>query len=199
VRLRWHWLDLWRSAFGAPLHLQSLQVATLDANLIRDIDGHTSWQLPGSPQQGRLPRFGLLAIEQGHIRWTDAPLATHIDLVVQGADAGSATAYKVKATGLVRSLPLDLDIVAGGMLALLRDDADDAASAPMPLRIDGKAGRSTLHFEGTVTALPDARRLSGKFSFAGPSLAAVGDPLGLVLPRTPAFNLAGHIAHDAGV
>lgn len=199
VRLHWRWLDLWRAAFGAPLHLQSLQLATLDAQLIRDGDGHTSWQQPGKPQDARLPRFGLLAVERGHIRWTDAPLATHIDLVVQGADGGPDSGYAVKATGLVRSLPLDLDIVAGGMLALLRDDADDAAAAPMPLRIDGKAGRSSLHFEGTATALLDARRLSGAFSFAGPSLAAVGDPLGLVLPRTPAFELAGHIAHDAGV
>ena len=199
VRLHWRWWDLWRAAFGAPLHLQSLQVATLDAQLIRDGDGHTSWQQPGSAEEGALPRFGLLAIEQGHIRWTDAPLATHIDLVVQGADGGQQSGYTVKATGLVRSLPLDLDIVAGGMMALLRDDADDATAAPMALRIDGKAGRSTLHFEGTATALLDARRLSGAFSFAGPSLAAVGDPLGLVLPRTPAFELAGQIAHDGGV
>jgi len=199
VRLRWRWPDLWRAAFGAPLQLRSLQVATLDAQLIRDVDGHTSWQQPGGPQDSSLPRFGLLAIEQGHIRWTDATLATHIDLIVQGAEGGLGSGYSVKARGLVRRLPLDLDIVAGGMLALLRDDADDAAAAPMPLRIDGKAGRSTLHFEGTATALLDARRLSGAFRFAGPSLAAVGDPLGLVLPRTPAFELAGHIAHDGGV
>ena len=48
VRLRWHWLDLWRAAFGAPLRLHSLEVATLDAQLVRDIEGRTSWQLPGS-------------------------------------------------------------------------------------------------------------------------------------------------------
>lgn len=199
VRLRWRWRDLWRAAFGAPLHLQSLQLATLDAQLIRDAQGRTSWQLPGSTQAGGLPHFGLLAVERGHIRWTDAPLATHVDLVVRGADGGPDSGYTVKAAGLVRSLPLDLDIAAGGMLALLRDDTGDDASAPMRLRIDGKAGRSTVHFDGTATALLDARRLSGAFRFAGPSLAAVGDPLGLVLPRTPAFELAGHIAHDAGV
>ena len=67
------------------------------------------------------------------------------------------------------------------------------------MRIDGKAGRSTVHFDGTAGALFDAQRLAGEFKFAGPSLAAVGDPLGLTLPRTPAFELTGRLAHDAGV
>ncbi len=45
----------------------------------------------------------------------------------------------------------------------------------------------------------DAQRLSGELQFSGPSLAAVGDPLGLTLPRTPAFDLDAKLSHDAGV
>jgi uncharacterized protein involved in outer membrane biogenesis len=202
VRLRWRWLDLWRAAFGAPLRVQSLEVATLDAQLVRDIEGRTSWQLPGSGSGGDLPRFGLLSVQQGHIRWTDAPLATHIDFVLQGAEGTStpgSTGYSAKAIGLVRSLPLDLNIGIGGALPLLRDATADEPAAALPLRVDGKAGRSTVHFDGTAGALFDAQRLAGEFKFAGPSLAAVGEPLGLTLPRTPAFELLGRLAHDAGV
>jgi AsmA family protein len=199
LRLQWRWLDVWRAAWGGPVRVHSLELTRLDAQLIRDADGHTSWQRPGRQPAGRLPRFGLLSIQQGHIRWTDAPLATHIDLVVQGADGSRRSGYDIKASGLVRSLPLDLDIRVGGMLALLNDEAGDAAAAAVPLRIEGKAGRSTVFFDGTATAPFDAQRLAGEFKFSGPSLAAVGTPLGMVLPRTPAFDLAGRIAHDAGV
>lgn len=202
LHLRWHWFDLWRAAFGAPLRLQSLEVATLDAQLVRDVAGHTSWQLSrasrGNGPAG-LPRVGLLSVGKGHIRWTDAPLATHIDFVLQGARGGDAPGYSARATGLVRSLPLDLHVTTGGKLPLLRDDADTQPAAAMPLRVEGKAGRSTVFFDGTADALFDARRLAGEFRFAGPSLAAVGDPLGLTLPRTPAFELAGRLAHDTGV
>jgi len=61
LQLRCHWLDLWRAAFGAPLRLQSLEVATLDAQLVRDVAGHISWQLSrasrGNGPAG-LPRSG---------------------------------------------------------------------------------------------------------------------------------------------
>jgi AsmA family protein len=202
LRMRWRWFDLWRTAFGAPLRLRSLEAATLDAQLVRDMAGHVSWRLSGpatTTDSAMLPRIGLLALGQGHIRWTDAPLATHIDFVLQGADGGSAPGYSAQATGLVRSLPLDLHIVVGGALPLLRDEADDRPAAAMPLRIEGKAGRSSVFFDGSADALFDAQRLSGEFRFAGPSLAAVGEPLGLTLPRTPAFELAGRLTHEAGV
>lgn len=199
VRLRWRWLDLWRFAFGGTLRLHSLEVATLDAQLIRDTQGHTSWAMADNASGAALPSFGRLYIEQGNIRWTDAALATHIDFVVRSDAAGPQSGYRAKATGLVRSLPLDLDIVVGGALPLLRQGGTDRQDAALPVRVDGKVGRSVLHFDGTAAALFGAQQLAGDFTFAGPSLAAVGDPLRLTLPRTPPFVLAGRIEHDAGV
>jgi hypothetical protein len=154
--LRWHGLDLWRAAFGAPLRLQSLEVATLDAQLVRDVTGHISWQLSrasrGNGSAG-LPTVGLLSVGQGHIRWTEAALATHIDFVLHGARGGDAPGYSARATGLVRSLPLDLHVTTGGKLPLLRGDTDTPPAATMPLRVEGKAGRSTVFFNGTADAL----------------------------------------------
>jgi uncharacterized protein involved in outer membrane biogenesis len=41
--------------------------------------------------------------------------------------------------------------------------------------------------------------LKGRFTLAGPSLAAVGDPLGITLPTTPAFKANGSLAKDGDV
>jgi uncharacterized protein involved in outer membrane biogenesis len=202
VKLRWRWGDLWRVWRGQPLRVKSLHAQTLDAQLVRDMDGRASWQIFGADNEDEadLPRFDVLSVGRGHIRFTDAPLATHIDVDVQGAEGAGRQGYKANAVGLVRALPLDLTIEAGGALPLLRSDqADGTQPVAAPLRVQGSAGRSKLRFVGTASSMLDAQRLTGELRFSGPSLAAVGDPLGLTLPRTPAFDLDAKLAHDAGV
>jgi uncharacterized protein involved in outer membrane biogenesis len=205
VTLGWRWGDLWRAWRGQSLRMRSLHARTLDLQLIRDMDGRASWQIfetddVSDDEQTDLPRFDVLSIERGHIRFTDAPLATHIDAEVRGAEGEGQRGYQATAVGLVRALPLDLEIEAGGALPLLRsDNADGSQSAPAPLRVEGSAGRSKIRFVGTASSMLDAQRLAGELRFSGPSLAAVGGPLGLTLPRTPAFELDARMSHDAGV
>ena len=43
---------------------------------------------------------------------------------------------------------------------------------------------------------PGVAALTGRFKLAGPSLAAVGDPLGVTLPTTPAFSTRGALVKD---
>ncbi|MEO7854155.1 MAG: AsmA family protein [Rubrivivax sp.] len=201
VDLHWNWLSVWQALRGQPVQLRALEVNTLDAQLVRDIEGRASWQIFGADEKAddvaQLPRFGELSVGRGHIRFTDAMLATHIDLDVQGGEGAEQGGYNATAVGLVRALPLDLKIKAGGALPLLRStDGEDVEST---LQVEGRAGRSKIRFVGKASSMLDAQRLAGELQFSGPSLAAVGEPLGLTLPRTPAFDLDAHLAHDAGV
>ena len=41
-----------------------------------------------------------------------------------------------------------------------------------------------------------AQGLAGDYTLAGPSLAAVGEPLGVTLPTTPAFSMRGRLTRD---
>jgi uncharacterized protein involved in outer membrane biogenesis len=59
------------------------------------------------------------------------------------------------------------------------------------VRLEGAAGAATLAFDGQVTDLPTLRQLNGRFRVAGPSLAALGDALGLPLPATAEFSTDG--------
>ena len=90
---------------------------------------------------------------------------------------------------------------AAGSLPLLASSlAGSAASAPMTdLKVDAQIARAHLVFAGQAAALLGASRLKGDFHLSGPSLAAVGQPVGVVLPATPPFDLHGRVAHDGTV
>ncbi len=100
------------------------------------------------------------------------------------------------ATGDYRKLPLHIDLHTGGVLRLL---SEGAAAPAQPLTIDAKVGRARLTFDGSASDPMHFAGLRGRFSLAGPSLAAAGDPLGITLPTTPAFSTAGFVVKDGDV
>ncbi len=121
------------------------------------------------------------------------------------APDASRTGYQAYVTGRHRGVPLDLRITAGALLPLAGDSAagaeslSEGGSGAVPLRIEGQAGQARVLFDGQAGALLGARRLDGMLHLRGPSLARVGEPLGLTLPETAPFELAGRLAHDGGV
>jgi len=215
VAVVWRWGDLWRWRRGEPLRVQSLQAAQLDAFFVRGADGRASWQLgrqdaQAAPEQDTqqglagVPRFGELRLEAGHIEVNDEPLKTRLQIDVRGGEGdalpdGTRAGYQATVAGRWQALPMQLQVRSGGSLPLLQD-ADAAGGTPaVPLRVEGDVGAAKLLFDGTAGALLGDRRLQGKLRFRGPSLARVGEPLGLTLPQTQAFDLSGELAHDAGV
>lgn len=122
---------------------------------------------------------------------------------VSDATAGAASAanpsgtaepppgFKLEATGRYRKLPLSLTLDAVGLLPWVVDDASAASKA---LTLEATVGRAHLRFQGQAL---DAMRLSGivgRFTLTGPSLAAVGDPVGVTLPTTGPFRAQGQVA-----
>jgi AsmA family protein len=205
VQVNWRWRDVraWRNGDG--LRVENLQARTIDAHFLRHADGRASWQLgsrqpaPEKATRQPLPTFGRLHVDRGQIRVDDVPSRTALRVQVQGGEGGSERGYDATIAGTFRDLKLDLKAHAGGALPLLEDDAEGRRAPTLPLRVAGTAGASRVSFDGQAASLLRAQRLDGALQFSGPSLAAVGDPLGVTLPRTPAFDLAGRLVHDAGV
>jgi len=212
VQVAWRWLDVWRWQRGDVLQLRRLQARTLDAQLIRGADGRASWQIgpasgrsssgtPASP--GALPRVGTLVVDQGHIVFDDPQLATHLEIDVHGREGtGSGPqGYEATLTGRYRELPLRLQARSGAVLPLLGDDepGDEAPAPAVAVQVEGQAGVSDLHFDGHASALWSAARLEGAVRLRGPSLASLGEPLGVTLPHTPPFELAGRLSQSPGL
>ena len=113
--------------------------------------------------------------------------------------SATAQGYRAGITGRWHALPLQFDLRIGGALPLLQGDTDDLNAPAVAVRLEGTAGAAKVLFDGRAASLLSARRLEGALRFAGPSLAAVGAPLGVTLPRTPAFQLEGRLTHDDGI
>ena len=110
--------------------------------------------------------------------------------------AAGESGLRLNATGQYRNLPVKIDLRTAGVLGFLAEGAEAQAQ---PLGLRATIGRADLSFEGSTTDPLHFAALKGKFSLAGPSLAAVGDPLGITLPTTPPFKTAGFLVKDAGL
>ena len=209
VLLEWRWSDLWRWRRGETLRVRALQAGALDLRLLRNADGHATWQLGSAdrqpkdddPRRNGLPRIGLLAVNDGRIVVDDRITDTQLQIGLQGREAEGAgtSGYRASVTGRYRALPLNLQLQSGSALPLLQDDEDDTTHPTTNLLVKGEVGAARISFDGRAASLLGARQVEGALQFGGPSLAQVGEPLGVTLPQTPAFQLNGRIGHDAGV
>ena len=212
IEVGWGWGDVWRwHRHGEPLRLQRLRATALDAHLVRIDRDRASWQIGRQQQQPErdlsdtLPRFGAFVVDQGRVIVDDPLTETELridfagregDALPESTPPDEQVGYRATLSGSWRTLPLQLKVSTGGSLPLLDEDPD----APLvPLRIEGRAGASTLLFDGRAGALLGARKLDGRLQLRGPSLAQVGKPLGVTLPQTPPFALQGALRHDAGL
>ncbi len=206
VDLELGYADLWRAWHGQRLKVRLLQARTLDTYLERLADGRASWQFRPPPDAAPaaplvLPQWGSLQVGSGLVHYRDAPLAIDVlaRLALEG-DTSPATAsaaatvgrrLQVNATGQVRKLPVKIDGVAYGVLPWA---SGDTPTEPVPVTLDATVGRAHLAFKGTATDALHLSGMTGRFSLKGPSLAAVGDALGVTLPTTAAFRMDGLIS-----
>ena len=226
ARITLGYADLWRASRGEPLHIRELRAALLAGQFERQADGRASWQFGKNtdtpdtePQPTRLPVFGRLQVGSGSVAVRDALMGidldgtfslvdgTNVSAVVTAASGagssastgtatGSSPGLHFSAKGAYRKLPLTIEAHASAVLSAI---GADAATVALPVTLKAHIGRATLAFEGTATDALRLTALQGRFNLQGPSLSAVGDPLGVTLPTTAPFRTEGLIAKQGPV
>lgn len=209
AQLRVSYSALWRAHRGDALDIKRLHADRLVVHAERRADGMASWQFgePKAQQEKgtRLPRVRSLSVADGQLTVVDAPLKADIHAEVRladqdtaaplPADAASAprslTGLVVRAKGTYGGFPVEGRLRSIGVMPLLVSD-DDAPPVPVALRID--TGRAGFRFQGTVTDVLKLEGMTGRVRVNGPSLSAVGDPLGVTLPTTGPFEIDGRVA-----
>ncbi len=197
LMLRWQWGDIWAWRRGAPLRLRLVQADTVSLNWQRDAAGRTAWPLQPSGERhepAELPQIDHLVIHQGAASLDDAPLLLKGDARFATQADGHWTA---ELKGQLRGQQLALKAEAGAGLALLAPA--DAGLPPVQLRAELTQRDGRLSFAGTAASLLDARALDGELQVRGNSLADVGRPFGIALPRTPPLELSGRLQHASGI
>jgi uncharacterized protein involved in outer membrane biogenesis len=162
----------------------------------------------------RAARASMAAVSSGAASVAGAASAAASDargiVIRAGGAAGAASAptaesvrlaegesgLRLKAIGQYRKLPVRIDLRTAGVLGFF-DDGGDAKSQPLSLR--ALIGRTDLAFDGTTGNPLHFTGLKGRFRLSGPSLANVGDALGITLPTTPVFKTHGTLVKDLDV
>jgi len=184
ARFEWAYGDLWRAWQGQALHTRRVQARSLDVQAERRADGEASWSL-APPESGTAaapaPTVGELQVAAATLRLDDVParLALTAEAVVDGG-------LRLNARGRYRDVPVQATVSAPSL----------AASAA--LSVKASAGRASLDFDGIAAALPRLDQLDGRFTMHGPSLAAMGDPVGVTLPTTGPFRASGRVQRQPG-
>lgn len=187
LRLGLRYADLWDWLRGGPPQLDTLQAQGLWLDWRRPAQ---AGPLPEPLAQIPLP--GRLELRQADIRLDDKALKLRLLASLRSQADGS---WQASAQGRYRQHALQAEAQAGAALPLLAL----GSHTPMPLRLALQIGPSAARFEGETRSLFEPRALRGRIWLRGPSLAAVGAPLGLTLPHTPDFELQARLLEQAGV
>ena len=103
---------------------------------------------------------------------------------------------QVDGRGTYRKAPLLIQLRSSGLLPLAESDS---AAVAVPLWLDVHADKTAIRVDGTATDLLHFGGMDATFVASGPSLAAVGDALGITLPTTPKFATHGRLQKHGDV
>jgi AsmA family protein len=106
------------------------------------------------------------------------------------AGAAPRPVFTLKGDGRYQGRRLKIDFASAGVLPWV---ADEEPAIAVPLTVQARLGRASLSFQGSAVDALGLSGLKGRFSVDGPSLAAVGRPIGLTLPTTTAFHTEGDL------
>ena len=103
---------------------------------------------------------------------------------------------QVDGKGTYRKAPLLIQLRSSGLLPLA---ASDSAAIAVPLWLDVNADKTHIRVDGTASDLLHFGGMDATFVASGPSLAAVGDALGVTLPTTAKFATHGRLQKHGSV
>ena len=202
--------DLWRAYRGKPVLVEQLKARELVAWLERTADNKASWQFgPPRPSQTGAPslldglHFDVLQLARGEIHYQDTPLAlqskTEVSMSVRDArrapakvEGDVAEGLRAQTLGSYQRLPLKASLTSGQLAPWLLGGEGRMA---WPIDFHLNVGQARVDFNGSVDQLSAQADVLGNFKARGPSLAAMGEPLGVTLPTTGNFDMQGVVRH----
>lgn len=202
VRLVVPYAGLFKALYGRRFEdvtVSEISLRRLEGGFMRDAMGRANWSLdpsgmapvrPGDREPATLPTVQSLVVKDGRLSITDALLG--LDLAVQASTSeGEADGgLKVTGKGRYKRNPFEMAIRSEGVLPLL---TQPDSAPPVPIVIRAQAGQSRVSFEGQARDLLHLSELEGVLKLDGPSLAAIGDAVGMTLPTTANFALHGRL------
>jgi uncharacterized protein involved in outer membrane biogenesis len=176
-----------------PFSVTRLQLADAHLHLAREASGRANWYLqPSGPGRGP-PLIRSLSMSDVRVELHDERLHLEFHGKVHAGDVDDGTAAPaLRITGAGE---------LNGRLASFVIDGEPLAhaqrSAPYHFRIVEQSGNDRLDGRGFLKQAFDFRELQGTFALSGPDLEDVYYLVGLKLPQTGPYHVAGQLLrHD---
>jgi len=141
--------------------------------------------------EGYAPQIQTLAIHDGHARLIDDELRSDVDLAVhtEPNPQGGAAEVVVKGEGRYAEAATKLDLRGGSVLTLAQ------AGIRYPVDLVWVVGPTQVTLKGTVDNPLSFSGLDGIVELKGPDLALLYPIVGIPLPPSAPYLLAGHVAY----
>ena len=156
-------------------------------------DGAPNWVFSEHDKNNSLdlPAIGRLSIDRGSVSYRDRKLNTELALDVHTLDGSKGDAdsrLEVTGKGRFKGLPTTLHAIGGALLSA-------RGNSPYPIEANAIFGGTRASIRGTLL---DPLHLTAEqlnFTLEGSDLALLFPIIGVPIPPTPAYKLAGFLDH----
>jgi AsmA family protein len=167
-----------------------------DIDLYRSPDGVSNWA-PSRNTRGRqfdLPAIRQFVLREGHVRLEDDKRRMVLDAsftTEESLDRRNPGRFELNGEGRINNRPFTLELSGAPLLNVRRD-------RPYPFVADVRAGGTHIEADGSILRPFNFNAWRADVRASGPDLADLYYLIGLALPNTPPYTLAGEVTREGG-
>jgi uncharacterized protein involved in outer membrane biogenesis len=187
------------------IELPLVRLSKPQLGLQMEADGRRTWALGGDTSDERnVPVIGMLVVDEGSAHFVARHEGADIrtDFAIEGAPqaapapgtVGPAMPLRFKAQGTWQKEAFTVEGRTGNVLHL-----SGPLQQPFPAEVHAAAGQTNLRARGSIASLGTLDGANVNFQLQGPNLAALYKLVGVVLPETPRYAVAGQLSKQGAV
>ncbi|RYF76956.1 MAG: AsmA family protein [Comamonadaceae bacterium] len=187
-------IRLWPLLSG-KIDIPRLVLSSPAVGLQMQPDGRRTWAFgKDTSDKGTTPTIGLVQVDKGSLDFLAEELGVDVHADVEFDSSRGELPLSFKVRGQYQKQDLTAEGRAGNVLQLTA-----AGQPPFPLEIAAAAGTTRLKASGSVRELDGLDGVDAKFDIRGQSLGNLYRLLGVALPETPPYALAGELRKNGSV
>ena len=174
------------------------EISLSELHLVLEVnkDGSPNWVFGQPGKEGEFPNIEALTIDRGTLKFRDPTINTDLDFEINTADANKGEVgpmAELSGKGRFKGMETTLNARGGALLSLRDPDH------PYPLRLTATLGTTKASIDGTLVDPLHLDNEEVNFQLEGSDLALLFPIMGMPLPPTPAYKLAGYLSHTGNI
>ncbi|MCB5187770.1 AsmA family protein [Methylobacillus caricis] len=192
ISLKLRYRDLWQYTKNNQLRIREIKVDQIDAQLLRQADGTSTWQFPKDESQpdSPFPIIETLVVKNGSSKIDDAISQAAVDAkfrTEEGSNSQETMHSELSINGKFQNKPVKAFLETAGFLPIATQDQN---SPPIKSKGWMEYAKLRIDFDGQISDLFGKKNIQGKAVATGSSLGILGDLVGTPLPTTDPFRLS---------